>query len=215
MKSAHASPILVPQTMRLAFEDDTTVEAFSLLASLTEIETLLNNTWEPNIRFDLQISPANPVVTCSRLGLQSAIMNLLFNARDAMPNGGVISFVAALIYEGQVARDVELRVTDNGFGMTKDTLLRATDPFFTTKTTGLGGLGLPMVMSFVHGAGGRLYIESEPGVGTIVTFRLPISELDAQHQPASPQLPKPISASSCNCLFGIWPGHPAICISPR
>lgn len=215
MKSARDSPILVPQTVRLAFEDDTTVEAFSVLASLTEIEALLKGTWEPNICFDLQISPAIPAVTCSRVGLQSAIMNLLFNARDAMPKGGVISLVAALIYEGQVATDVELRVTDNGFGMTKDTLLRATDPFFTTKATGLGGLGLPMVMSFVHGAGGRLYIESEQGVGTTVTLRLPISESEAQHQPASPQLPKANSASSCHSLFGIWPGHPSISISPR
>lgn len=66
MKSAHDSPILVPQTVRLAFEDDTTVEAFSVLASLTEIEALLKGTWEPNICFDLQISPAIPVVTCSR-----------------------------------------------------------------------------------------------------------------------------------------------------
>lgn len=187
MKSAHDGPILVPQTMRLVFEDDTAVEAFGVLATLTEIEALLKDTWEPNIRFDLQISPAVPVVTCSRVGLQSAIMNLLFNARDAMPKGGVISLVAALIYEGQVATDVELRVTDNGFGMTKDTLLRATDPFFTTKTTGLGGLGLPMVMSFVHGAGGCLHIESEQGVGTTVTLRLPISESEAQHQAASPQ----------------------------
>ncbi|WP_281035620.1 MULTISPECIES: ATP-binding protein [unclassified Mesorhizobium] len=111
-------------------------------------------------------------MTCSRVGLQSLIMNLLFKARDAMPKGGVVSLVAALIYEGQVATDVELRVADNGFGMPRDTLLRATDPFFTTKTTGLGGLGLPMVMSFVHGAGGRLYIESEQGVGTTVTLLL-------------------------------------------
>jgi signal transduction histidine kinase len=79
-----------------------------------EIEALLKDTWEPNIRFDLQVNPAVPVVTCSRVGLQSAIMNLLFNARDAMPKGGVISLVGALIYEGQVATDVELRIQTTG-----------------------------------------------------------------------------------------------------
>ena len=179
MKTAHDSPIFAQQTMLLALEDDTTVEAFSVLASLTEIEVLVKGTWQPNIRFDLQASLDIPVVTCSRVGVQSAIMNLMFNARDAMPKGGVIALVATVIYDGQVATEVEIRVTDNGFGMTKDTLLRAIDPFFTTKTTGLGGLGLPMVMSFVQGAGGCLYIESEPSVGTIVTLRLPIGAAPA------------------------------------
>ena len=122
-------------------------------------------------------------MTCSRVGLQSAIVNLLLNARDAMPKGGVIALVAAAIYEGQVA-EVELRVTDNGFGMTRDTLLRSVDPFFTTKTTGLGGLG-QHGHELRPGAGGRLYIESEPGVGTIVTLRLPVPG-SGPHQPASP-----------------------------
>ncbi|GLS33524.1 hypothetical protein GCM10007937_52360 [Mesorhizobium albiziae] len=174
MKPANDGP-----NVRLALKSDSTDEASSVLACLAEIEVLIKGTWAPNIRFDLHASPDLPIVTYSRADLQSSIMNLLFNARDAMPKGGVISLTAALFYEGQAAPNVELGVADNGVGMTRDTLLRATDPFFTTKTTGLGGHGLPMVMSFVHGAGGRLYIESQQGVGTTVTLRLPISESEA------------------------------------
>ena len=172
--------------MRLTLEGNTPVEAFSVMACLTEIEVMVKSTWEPNIRFDLQASLDPLVVTCSRESMQSAIMNLLFNARDAMPEGGLISLVAAAIYQGDVATEIELRVSDNGLGMTRDTLLRAIDPFFTTKSTGLGGLGLPMVTRFAQEAGGHLYIESEPGVGTIVALRLPIPRSGAQHQPASP-----------------------------
>ena len=150
MKSPNDSLILAQPTILLALEDDTTVEAFSVLACLTEIELLVKSTWEPNIRFDLQANPGLPMAICSRMGLQSAIMNLLLNARDAMAEGGVIKLVAAAIYEGQIATEIELRVSDDGFGMTTDTLLRAIDPFFTTKTTGLGGLGLPIVTSFAR-----------------------------------------------------------------
>ena len=142
-------------------------------------------------------------------------MNLLFNARDAMPKGGVISLVAALIYEGAVATEVELRVTDNGFGMTKDTLLRAMDPFFTTKTTGLGGLGLPMVDELRPG-GRRTPLHRKR------TRRRHDRDLAVAHfrvggsAPAGfAELPKANSVSSCHYLFGIWPRHPSISTSPR
>ncbi|WP_119272217.1 sensor histidine kinase [Taklimakanibacter deserti] len=145
-------------------------------ACLTEIEALVRTTWTSDIRFDFQTSPDLPVVTCNRLNLQSALMNLLFNARDAMPDGGVVSVRAAAVYDGPVATELELLVADTGLGMTRDTMRRAVDPYFTTKTMGLGGLGLPMVMRFVQEAGGRFHIESERGVGTIVTLRLPASQ---------------------------------------
>ncbi|TIL30463.1 ATP-binding protein [Mesorhizobium sp.] len=180
MKSAHDVPILVQPAMVLALEGDTPVEAFNVMACLTEIELLVKNIWEPKIRFDLQASTDMPVVTWCRASLQSAIMHLLFNARDAMPDGGVISIVAAPRYQVRVATGIEVRVTDNGLGMTSETLLYAIDPFFTTKTTGLGGLGLPMVMCFAQEAGGRLHIESESGVGTIATLWLPIPRSDTR-----------------------------------
>jgi signal transduction histidine kinase len=189
MKSAHDAPILVQPAMGLALEGDTPAEAFNVMACLTEIELLVKNNWEPKIRLDLQASPDMPVVTWCRKSLQSAIMNLLLNARDAMPDGGVISIVAAAHYQGRVATGIEFRVTDNGLGMTSNTLLHAIDPFFTTKATGLGGLGLPMVTCFAQEAGGRLHIESEPGVGTIVTLSLPLPESKVEGQPGPLRFP--------------------------
>jgi signal transduction histidine kinase len=166
---------LVQQTIRFARDDTPAGEVVSLSACLAEIENLVENTWKSHIRVEFETTPDLPVVTCNRLNLQCALMNLLFNARDAMPDGGVISVRAAAVYDGQVVTEIDVRITDNGVGMTRETMLRASDPFFTTKTLGLGGLGLPMVMSFVQEAGGRLHIESERDVGTIVMLRLPAS----------------------------------------
>jgi signal transduction histidine kinase len=165
---------LVEQTIRFAREDASAREVVSMGACLTEIEALVKNTWKPHIRCDFEASPDLPLVKCNRLNLQSALMNLLFNARDAMPDGGGVSVRAGVVHEGQVATEIEVRIEDNGLGMSRGTLARAIDPFFTTKTMGLGGLGLPMVMRFVREAGGRLHIESEQGVGTTVILRLPV-----------------------------------------
>ena len=102
------------------------------------------------------------------------MLNLLFNARDAMPNGGIISIRAQAIFLGP-DEAIELRVADSGLGMKPDTVARAFDPFFTTKSYGLGGLGLPTVHRFVQDVGGRVLIESEFGVGTTVRLQLPAS----------------------------------------
>jgi len=77
---------------------------------------------------------------------------------------------------------VEVRVADNGIGMSPATLARAFDPFFTTKVDGLGGVGLPMVARFARDALGEVSIESEPGTGTIVTLRVP-AVARATHHP--------------------------------
>ena len=153
--------------------DGAAVEPVSVAACLADIEAFVKATWGPKIHFEFRASADLPLLTCNRISLEATIINLLFNARDAMPDGGVISVVAATIHEGDTA--IELRVADNGVGMTEDTVRRATEPFFTTKSTGLGGLGLPLVGRFVQEAGGRLQIESKPGIGTSVTLLLPLS----------------------------------------
>ena len=179
---------LIQQTMRQAREGNTALEDVNVTTCLTEIAALLN-TWESNIRVDLQIGSGLRVVRCNRLNLQSAIMNLAFNAGDAMPNGGVISMSASYVYSGEVPAEIEVRVADNGIGMTRDTLIRAFDPFFTTKTKGLGGLGLPMVKRFAEEVGGRIDIESKIGVGTTVTLRLPVAEFPLNQARNGPERP--------------------------
>jgi signal transduction histidine kinase len=171
--SLRRAGMLVQQTMRLAHDGQATAEPVDVWGCLVEIEALVRATWERSIVFELSGSPALPPLSCNRVDLQSALINLLLNARDSMPNGGAISLLATAVHRDDAKTKIELRISDNGIGMTKEVLRRASDPFFTTKVSGLGGLGLPMVNRFAHEAGGRLHLESEPGRGTVATLQLP------------------------------------------
>jgi PAS domain S-box-containing protein len=109
--------------------------------------------------------------------LELALLNLAVNARDAMPDGGMLTVSAANRPGGAGAPDqVEIAVADTGAGMSAEVLARAFDPYFTTKEVGKGsGLGLPQVHGFVTSSGGSVEIASRPGHGTTVTLRLPRS----------------------------------------
>jgi signal transduction histidine kinase len=155
-------------------------EDVSLAACLAEISVLIQASWRGSFRLDVRVSPDLPLLRCDPLALQSAVLNLLYNARDAMPDGGVISVSAEALAPKSGASVVELHVADSGIGMTPETIVRAFELFFTTKADGLGGVGLPMVHSFARDAGGRLLIESTYGVGTTVTLQLPAHEPSAE-----------------------------------
>jgi signal transduction histidine kinase len=115
---------------------------------------------------------------------QSAVLNLVINARAASPDGGTVTLVTALAESGPAdapteatarpGRFVAVSVADTGSGMTEDVMARAFEPFFTTKPPGKGsGLGLAQVLSFARAAGGHATLASTPGVGTVVTLLLP------------------------------------------
>jgi signal transduction histidine kinase len=161
-------------------EGATTVEQVHLATCLTEVESFLQISQQQSFQLAVWTSADLPFVKCDPLALQNALLNLLFNARDAMPSGGVISVSAEAAWLDS-GPGVELRVADRGIGMKPDTVIRAFDLFFTTKSDGLGGVGLPMVERFVQDAGGRIYIESEYGVGTTVKVQLPASAISAAH----------------------------------
>ncbi len=127
--------------------------------------------------------------------LESALLNLCINARDAMPNGGHITIETANKWlDERAAKErelppgqyVSLCVTDTGTGMTPDVIAHAFDPFFTTKPLGQGtGLGLSMIHGFVRQSGGQVRIYSELGKGTTMCLYLPrfIGELDQTSAP--------------------------------
>ena len=142
---------------------------------------------ETTLKLDAQWS-----TLCDVNQMENVILNLAINARDAMPAGGKLSIETSDISnltpplgaDGFATGDyVELRVRDNGVGMSEDTRRQAIDPFFTTKPLGQGtGLGLSTAFGFVRQSGGYLGIESAPGSGTIITILLPRAASDEGSQ---------------------------------
>jgi signal transduction histidine kinase len=133
--------------------------------------------------------------------LDSAILNLAINARDAMPEGGKLTLETSNTYLDESYADdheevapgqyVLLAITDTGLGMTPETLAKAFDPFFTTKPVGSGtGLGLSQVYGFIKQSGGHVKLYSEPGVGTTVKLYLPRSLAEGDVTTEAAPLPK-------------------------
>jgi signal transduction histidine kinase len=134
-------------------------------------------------------------VTAETDQLELALLNLVVNARDASPEGGLILIEAenARLAEAEAARDlkpgdyVRITVSDRGHGMSREVRERILEPFFTTKPVGKGtGLGLPMVYGFVQRSGGGMTVDSEPGEGTQISLYLPRAETAATVAPAAP-----------------------------
>ncbi len=135
---------------------------------------LLRNVLGPGIEKRFDLDEAMMPVMADPTQLEVAVLNLAINARDAMPEGGVLSFTSrrvrmeneADVEDGEY---IELTISDTGPGMTPDVLERAFEPFFTTKEVGKGtGLGLSMVYGMARQSGGDARIESQPGKGTAV-----------------------------------------------
>jgi two-component system cell cycle sensor histidine kinase/response regulator CckA len=131
--------------------------------------------------------------------IEQVLINLAVNARDAMPGGGKLAIHTANTSLDETAGQGELpagwyvavKVTDTGTGIPQEVIERVFEPFFTTKPKGEGtGLGLATVYGIINQAGGRVRIYSEPGLGTVLTALLPVTEQDltpAAGQPARPQ----------------------------
>ena len=164
------------------------LDVSALLTSLTEV---LNHTLGGAVSVALQIDPAIPHLWADAGQLETVLVNLATNARDAMPLGGTIAIAAAAERCDACAPHpaglspgsyVRLSVTDGGVGMDEATLARAVEPFYTTKARGKGtGLGLSMASGFAAQSGGALSLRSRPGTGTCVTLWLP------QNSPAGSQ----------------------------
>jgi PAS domain S-box-containing protein len=127
------------------------------------------------LQFDLDRSVWPVMVDITEL--ETALVNLVINARDAMPDGGIIKVAAdntRLSEDAHSGDYVAISVTDTGTGIAPDVLSKIFDPFFTTKPIGKGtGLGLSQVHGFIHQAGGTVKVASELGKGTRITILLP------------------------------------------
>lgn len=169
-------------------------QAIDLNKVVADLEQMLGRLIGENISIRSMFSPHLPFVHADRGQIEQVIMNLVVNARDAMPNGGVIEIettsILALQDSGAAERQVQLRVRDTGFGMDSATRARIFEPFFTTKPKGRGtGLGLATVYGIVTQALGRIEVTSHPGRGTTFDIYLPV----AAGEPAAVESHPPVA----------------------
>ena len=158
-------------------------EQLDLADAVTGSAALLQRLIGPSVQIDVEHDRPAPHAIIDRGQLEQVLMNLALNARDAMPDGGRLTFRIA-----REGNEAILRAADTGHGMSEEVLARAFEPFYTTKGAGHGtGLGLPTVRRIVEGAGGSVTVESTVGEGTRFEIRLP-AEGPAGRPSGSPEV---------------------------
>ena len=165
--------------------------ALDLNTAVTGVVRTLQPLLGEDIEVGLTLEPQLAPVTASAGPLEQALMNLILNARDAMPAGGRVTIETRNVTLEQSLtagrRAVMVRVSDTGHGMDSPTLSRAFEPYFTTKPPGKGtGLGLATVFAFVTQSGGHIEATSEVGQGATFTMYLPRADADAEAPARAP-----------------------------
>jgi len=169
---------LVRRMMAFARQQDLTPASIDPGDLCESVAGLVNHTLGGLVTIDWQCPERRLNLYVDRSQLELALMNLIINARDAMPSGGEIQVSIGEVEQraGDQAM-LRIRVADKGCGIPETVLAKITEPFFTTKETGKGtGLGLSMVSGFVHQSGGEMRIDSAEGRGTTVDLLLPATE---------------------------------------
>jgi len=188
MNSAHRAATLTQRLLAFSRRQTLDPKPTDLNRLAGGMEELLRRTVGPAIQIETSFAAEPWPTLCDPHQLESALLNLVLNARDAMPDGGklLIETVNTMLLDRRGApreqppqnvppgEYVALSVADTGAGMAPEVSLRAFDPFFTTKPIGQGtGLGLSMLYGFIQQSGGHVRLRSELGQGTTVTIYLP------------------------------------------
>jgi signal transduction histidine kinase/ActR/RegA family two-component response regulator len=153
-----------------------------------EMVSLLTRVTGGHVIIEVKLDPALGWVHADRVQMEQVVLNLVINARDAMPSGGRIVIETLNLVEAGAAR-VELSVSDTGVGMDAETRARIFEPFFTTKGLRGTGLGLATVYGIVKQSGGDVVCESEPGEGTRFRVTLPQHVAGTVGEPVRPAPP--------------------------
>jgi PAS domain S-box-containing protein len=181
--AAERGAAITRRLLAFARRDDLHAEPIDAAELLADMSEVLAHTLGPTIEIVVEADAGLPPLLADKGQIETVLVNLATNARDAMPEGGRLTFAAGAEHVGAHPRApaalqpgdyVRLAVTDTGVGMDAATRARLTEPFFTTKPAGEGtGLGLAMARGFAEQSGGALAIVSAPGRGTTVTLWLP------------------------------------------
>lgn len=184
LESAQKGADLNRQLLTFSRQEDVQQKVVDLNTVIRNMSGLLHRALGEAVSITHQLNPAPCFARVDPAQLESAILNLALNARDATRQGGQIVIRTAADLDQE---QVSLAVCDHGIGMSNAIRKRSVEPFFTTKETGSGsGLGLSMVFSFAQRADGQLDIDSVPGQGTTVTITLPqMSAPDENAQPTT------------------------------
>jgi PAS domain S-box-containing protein len=176
---------LTQQLLAFARQQPLQAETRNLNRVITGFETVLRRAVNPGIEFVVELERKAHSAVIDSARFESALLNLVVNARDAMPDGGRLAITsanvtvgadAAALYGAGLAPGEYVRVTvaDSGTGMPPEVVARAFEPFFTTKEVGKGtGLGLSQVYGFIKQSGGEVVIDSKSGEGAAVSIYLP------------------------------------------
>ena len=194
--AANRSADLTKQLLNYARRGVSMHKQFDVEDVINDVVAILKHSIDKRITVAFDYQEPNPILLGDESNIQSALLNLALNARDAMPDGGTLTFVTkvrevsnaetdALRTRLKEGRYLCISVVDTGIGMSDAIRKQVREPFFTTKEVGQGtGLGLSACEGIIRRHGGELVIESEEGVGTQVHVYVPYSEI---HQTATAQ----------------------------
>lgn len=184
MQSGQRAAALTHRLLAFSRRQSLDSRPLDVRALVSSMEDLLQRTLGEQVRLTTDVAADVWTALADDNQLESAILNLAINARDAMPRGGRLTIAARNVQlsAAQLAKSdraepgdyVELSVSDTGLGMTPDVMGKVFDPFFTTKPLGQGtGLGLSMIYGFIQQSRGHIEIESREGAGTTIHLFLP------------------------------------------
>ena len=192
MTSANRAAALTHRLLAFARRQPLIPKSVDANALVVSLEDLLRRTIGERIDLDIAAAAGLWCTLCDPNQLESALLNLAINARDAMPDGGKLTIATANARIGGIDADtpallpgdyIRIDVTDTGTGMSPEVAARAFDPFFTTKPIGQGtGLGLSMIYGFARQSNGHVLIDSKQGAGTTVRLYLPRHHGDAAEE---------------------------------